>query len=403
MNWDRKDIINICKVVAFGIILYWALQNLQMIGNAFNVIKGILSPFIAGAGIAFIVNIPMSLIERKKFKLEEVEIKGKKIKIIKLVNKDFEKMKVSKPKRLLTSLISLVIIIVLIVGIIVLVIPQLAQVIGRLINYIPQIAQDSGNLINKLIVEHPEIENVLNNIKANLENFSTNAISELTIFGKNILSSSFIVITSSISFIVNLVIAIIFAIYILMSKEKILFESKRIIYAYCKEKVANWITKIYRLSKDAFYNYITGQFTECIILGSLCGIGLGILQIPYAATIGAIVGLTACIPIVGALIGAIIGFILILSVSTTKAIIFLVFFVILQQIENNLIYPKVVGTSVGVPGVMVLIAVAIGAGLGGGIGMIISLPITSVLYTLLKESTKSRLKKKGLENLNKDI
>ena len=182
-----------------------------------------------------------------------------------------------------------------------------------------------------------------------------------------------------------------------MSKEKLMIQLKRMTYAFFKEETAKKICKISKLSKESFYNFVTGQFIECIILGSLCAIGMAILRIPYAATVGTLVAATAIIPIIGAMIGGVIGAILILPISLNKAILFVIFFIILQQTENNVIYPKVVGSKVGVPGILVLIAVTIGGSLGGAVGMIICLPITSVLYTLLRASTNRRLREKAIE------
>ena len=395
MNWDKKDIINICKIVAFGIILYWLLQNLAGFGNAFKNLCGILSPFIVGAAIAFVVNIPMTLLETRKIRL--VKVNGKKLRRIKFEDTLQEERKVSKWKRLVSILISLIIIILIIVGVVFLVIPELINVIGNIINYLPELVNNLAHLTKKTIEDYPSIETTLTNLQINFESFSREMITELTALGKGVVTSSFGVISSSIRFVIDLVVSIIFAVYILMGKERIVSYLKKITYAFCRKDVADWIWKVSRLSKVAFYNFITGQFTECIILGSLCAIGMLILRLPYSATVGIIVGVTAVIPIVGAIVGALIGFVLLLSISAKSAFIFVVFFVILQQIENNLIYPKVVGSSVGVPGILVLVAVTIGGALGGAIGMIVSLPITSVLYTLLNESTKRRLEQKNID------
>ena len=156
--------------------------------------------------------------------------------------------------------------------------------------------------------------------------------------------------------------------------------------------------KLINLSKNAFYNFVTGQFTECIILGTLCALGMLILRLPYSVTVGTLVAITAFIPIVGAFIGGFIGVILLLPISFTKALVFLIFFIILQQTENNVIYPRVVGNSVGLPGIIVLLAISIGGTLGGAFGMIISLPVTSVIYVLLQASTNRRLNDKISKN-----
>ncbi len=383
MKWEKRDIINICKIVAFGIILYWLLQNIGVIGLGFKTLCGILSPFIAGAAIAFIINIPMTVFENKLFKSKKSKKKNKN--------------KVSKWKRLLSIILSLVITLLIIVGIIFLVIPELVEIIGGIVSYLPQLLIDIRDVSTKLITEYPDVEGILINMQSNLESFNAEMIKELTAIGTNLVTSSFGVITSTISGIIDTVVAIIFAIYILMGKEKILKQTKRIIYAFLPEKGADKICQIATLSKESFSNFIAGQFTECIILGTLCALGMLILRIPYSLTVGALVAITAFIPIVGAFIGGFVGVILLLPISLGKAIMFLIFFIILQQTENNLIYPRVVGNKVGVPGILVLVAVAIGGSLGGVVGMVIGLPLTSVLYTLLRESTSRRLKEKEIE------
>jgi predicted PurR-regulated permease PerM len=382
MNWSKKDIVNICKIVAFGIILYWVLNNIGMFGTAFGTLCNILSPFIWGAAIAFVINIPMTIFEKKIF------VKKKKTK------KKSEVQSVSKVKRIICILLSLIIIILIIIGVIFLVIPEIINVIGEIIAYLPQLLTDAKDVIKQLAIDYPEIEGSLASFQTNLESFNSEVIKELTTMGTNLLTSSFGVISSTISVIIKFFIAIIFATYILIDKEKISLQLTKILYAFLNEKTANKICEIARISRKAFNNFITGQFTECIILGALCTIGMLILRLPYSTTVGVLVAITAFIPIVGALIGGIIGVILLLPISLTKAITFLVFFVILQQIENNLIYPRVVGNSVGVPGLIVLIAITIGGALFGAIGMVVALPLTSVLYTLFCDLTDKKLKEK---------
>ena len=388
MSWNKNDIINICKIVAFGIILYWALQNIAIIGKVLGIIGTILSPFILGAAIAFIINIPMTIFENKVFKSRK---KKKRVQI----------EKVSKIKRVISIILSIAIIIAILIGVIFLVIPDLVKVISNLVQiHLPKLFIQVKHLTNQAIIDYPQISDALRNLQSNLENISTDLIKELTTLGTGIITSSFGVISSAVSGIFKFVIAIIFAFYILMSKEKISKGLRRMTYAFFEEKKAEKICEITTLSRDSFYNFITGQLVECIILGTLCAIGMAILRIPYSITIGALIAITAFVPIVGALIGGFIGAILILPISLNKAIIFVIFLIILQQTENNIIYPKVVGSRVGVPGILVLIAVSIGGALGGAIGMIICLPITSVIYTLVNASTDRRLKEKGFEGVD---
>ena len=385
MNWDKRDIINICKIVAFGIILFWILNNLTLFGTAITTLCRILSPFIIGAAIAFIINIPMTIFENKVF------VKRKQTKNNK---KKDETQKISKTKRLLCILLSFLIIILVLIGVLRLVIPEIISAISAMVAYIPELFNNIQSWAIQKMTDYPEIREGLENILLNLESFSSNVIEYLTDIGTNLLTSSFGIISSTISGIARAIIAIIFSIYVLLDKEKIFIQLKKFTYAFCSKNVADNICKIATMSKNAFNNFITGQFTECIILGCLCAIGMLILRLPYSATVGVLVAITAIIPIVGAFIGGFIGVILLLPVSFAKAIIFLIFFIILQQMENNLIYPKVVGESVGVPRILVLIAITVGGALWGAIGMIIALPLTSVLYTLVREITNKRLKQK---------
>lgn len=380
MNWTKKDIINICKIVGFGVILYWALGNIQLISGVFHTLAGILKPFIIGIAIAFIVNIPMNIFEKKLFKSRKKNKKGKRI----------LEQKTSKLKRIVSILLSLIIIIAVIVGITYLVVPEVIDVIYEMIAYLPEVLTDSKNIISELASEHPEVSGTLATLQSNLENINSELMKNLTTIGTTIVTSSFGVISSTVKGVLNVVIAIIFAIYILLGKEKIFESLKKILYAFVKKDLADKIYKIATISKESFYNFVTGQFTECLILGSLCAIGMLILKMPYAATVGALVAVTAFIPIVGAFIGGFIGVILLLPISFEKALAFLIFFIILQQIEGNVIYPKVVGNKVGLPGIIVLIAVTIGSAIGGIVGMVICLPITSVLYTLLNEFVEKK-------------
>lgn len=387
MNLSKKDILNICKIVAFGIILYWALQNLGVIGKAFGALAAILSPFIWGGALAFIINIPMTIFENKVFKNR----KKKKAQV----------QKISKLKRIISIIISIAIIFLILVGVVFLVIPDLINVISNIVQiHLPRLFIEARDITNQAIIDYPQIADALTNLQKNLEGINfEDMIKEATSLGTSIVTSSFGFISSTVSGIFKIVIAIIFSIYILMSKEKLTKALRRMTYAFFDEKKADRICEIASLSNESFYNFITGQLIECIILGTLVAIGMSILRIPYSVTIGALIAITAFIPIVGALIGGTIGAILILPISLNKAILFIIFLIIIQQIENNLIYPRIVGSRVGVPGILVLIAVALGGALGGAVGMIICLPITSVLYTLLRASTDRRLKEKGIEGV----
>lgn len=307
--------------------------------------------------------------------------------------KDYFLKKKSKSsvKRFFSILLSIIIIVLVILVIVRLVIPQLINVGTLLIEKMPYYIEQIKDFINSSL-ENEDIKNTIESIEIDTEAMKNTILEG----GKNIVISSINAISGIMSGITNLVIGIVFAFYLLLSKEKIKTFSKKFINAYFKENTVEYLLKVSRLSSKTFKNFIVGQVTESCILGSLCVIGMLILRIPYAVTIGVLVGFTALIPIVGAFIGCIIGALLIVAVEPIKAIIFIVFFLILQQIEGNVIYPKVVGNSVGLPGVLVLFAVTIGGNLFGVVGMLIGLPIVSIIYTILKEDIIKKLENKEM-------
>lgn len=380
LNWQNRK--KIMGIIAFGILLYSAMQNIYVIGGFFQNVLGILSPFILGAAIAFVINIPMKFFERVLKKKKE---KKKKT------------LTVNKGKRFFSILFSFLLIILVLSILTKLVVPELINVIKNFIQYLSGLPAEIKPLFDELVKTYPELGSSLSEAQLDFSNILNSLIAFLQNAGSGIMGWLTQTVSSTISGIVNLVIGIIFAFYLLMSKEKIAKHMARIVLAYFPEKVANKTLEIAKLSKDAFTNFITGQLKEAFILGVLCYIGMLILGIPYSLTIGLLTMVTALIPIFGAFFGAAVGVILLLAVSPIKALIFLIFIIVLQQIETNLIYPKVVGDSVGLPGVIVLVAITVGGNLWGALGMLVSLPIASVFYVLLKNSVAKRLQEKRLE------
>lgn len=380
LNWQNRK--KIMGIIAFGILLYSAMQNIYVIGEFFQNVLGILSPFILGAAIAFVINIPMKFFERVLKKKKE---KKKKT------------LTVNKGKRFFSILFSFLLIILVLSILTKLVVPELINVIKNFIQYLSGLPAEIKPLFDELVKTYPELGSSLSEAQLDFSNILNSLIAFLQNAGSGIMGWLTQTVSSTISGIVNLVIGIIFAFYLLMSKEKIAKHMARIVLAYFPKKVANKTLEIAKLSKDAFTNFITGQLKEAFILGVLCYIGMLILGIPYSLTIGLLTMVTALIPIFGAFFGAAVGVILLLAVSPIKALIFLIFIIVLQQIETNLIYPKIVGDSVGLPGVIVLVAITVGGNLWGALGMLVSLPIASVFYVLLKNSVAKRLQEKRLE------
>lgn len=382
MELNSQNRKRIMGIVAFGILLYSALQNIGIIGIFLHKLMGILSPFILGACIAFVINIPMKIFEKKRRKKSN--------------KKEVKENEIHKGKRFRAILFSFLLIILVLGVLLTLLLPELANVIKNFIQYLSGLPAELKPIFDNLVKEYPELGESLSEVQLDFSNILNSSIEFLKSVGSGLVDWVGKTISSTISGVANLIIGIIFAFYLLLSKEKIEKNLTRIVLAFLPEKIANKILEIASLSKESFTNFITGQLKEAFILGILCYFGMLILQLPYSLTISLLTMITALIPIFGAFLGATVGVVLLLAVSPLKAFTFLVFIIILQQIETNLIYPKVVGDSVGLPGVIVLVAITVGGNLWGALGMLVSLPIASVLYTLLRNSVDKRLKEKRL-------
>jgi predicted PurR-regulated permease PerM len=370
-NVEMKRWLILIIVILIG---YWIANNLSVLGDFFKLIGNILSPFILGGCLAFILNIPMSFFEKKLSKIKTR--KGKKIKNRKVL-------------RIMSILFAILVILFVLIFIITLIVPELINIGKMLIDNIPFYAEEISRLIEQYGEKIPDINNMIQEANIDIEGIKDQIINQIS----GLLTSSISIIGNIVSAIVNFFIGIVFAIYLLMDKEKLQNQAKKILYAYLRKERADKIVKIGSVSNSTFRSFFTVQCLEATILGILCMIGMLILKIPYAVSIGILVGVTALVPIVGAFIGVLIGAILILSVNPIKVITFIVFFLILQQVEGNLIYPRVVGNSVGLPGMWVLVAVTVGGSLGGILGMLIGVPIASIVYTLLKEDVNLKLEK----------
>lgn len=380
MELNKENIKKIIGIITFGIILFFLLQNISVLKDGVFNFLDILSPFLYGAGFAFVLNIPMSMFERKLFKTK----KGKDGKV--------KKNKLQRP----VSILLAIILITFILGFVIkLVIPQLLEVIFMFIKQVPSWAYNTKEWAIDLTEQYPDISSQIQNVEINWESVTNDLIGFAKNFAGSLVTSSVSIVMSLIGGIFDTIISIVFAIYILISKEKLQNQATKLVRAYFPKRRANYILEICSLSKTTFYNFITGQCTEAVIIGTLCFIGMLILRLPFAITISILIGVTALIPIIGAFLGAIIGALLILSVSPVKALVFVIFLIILQQIESNAIYPKVVGNSVGLPGMWVLMAVVVGGGLFGVLGLLLGLPALSVLYTILRNDVNKRVKDKA--------
>lgn len=354
---------------------YWAVNNVSILQNVINIILNILSPFIFGACLAFILNIPMSFFEKKLLRIKNC--------------KKHHNKKNSKGLRILSIIFAVLVIILILTLIINLIVPELIKIIKMLIDNIPYYSEKITEFFEKCKNNMPDIVSIIQNVDINTEEIKGQMLNQMT----GLLTSSISIITNIINAVTNFIIEIIFAVYILLDKEKLQNQAKKLLYAYLNKEKADKIYRIAKITNNTFKNFFTVQCLEATILGSLCIIGMLILNLPYAIPIGILIGVTALIPIVGAFLGVIIGAILILSVEPIKVITFVIFFLVLQQIEGNLIYPRVVGNSVGLPGMWVLLAVTVGGKLIGILGMVLGVPTASIIYTLLKEDVNTKISK----------
>ena len=270
-----------------------------------------------------------------------------------------------------------------------LLVPQLRNSVSLFTDTLPEYKEDIINILEKFDVE----ETTVAKVGEYLDNFTRVITDYIKGNSKDVLSITTEVATSIISIVSKGIISIVFAIYIIAQKETLKRQVDKLMNAYLKPKVSNKIRDIAVMSNKTFSNFVTGQCLEAIIFGLLCFFGMLILRLPYASTISVVLGFTALIPVFGAIIGTILGAFLILMVSPVKAIIFVVFVIVLQQLEGNLIYPKIVGKSIGLPGMWVLFSVTIGASIAGIWGMLIATPLFSVLYSIFSKTVNDRINK----------
>lgn len=373
---NKKTII---ELIIFTVVIIFAFVNIEALWSFITYIIKIFMPFIIGVMIAFVLNVLLNVVENKLFK----KLNEKNGKVWK---------KIKRPTSLITTFI---IIIALIAFILDLLIPQLKNTATIFTENFDSYKKESIKILDKIGIDDKDIK-VLNK---NIEKIKGEVTSYVGDNKQEIVQTTFGVASSVVGTITSLVLGIVFAIYILLKKEDLARQSRKVLKAYLPEKKEKRIREIANLSNKTFGNFISGQCLEALIIGVLCFIGMFILQIPYASTISVLVGFTALIPVFGAFIGTVIGAFLILMVDPTKAIIFIIFILILQQLEGNLIYPKVVGKSVGLPGIWVMVAVTVGASIAGVLGMLLSVPICSVLYSILKTDVNNRIDQKNKQPL----
>lgn len=385
MGFDKEKIKQIrwlmvlAAVLVLGIL--YSSSVFAGIGFAFQIAR----PFLYGGVIAFVLNLPMKAFENKMLR----KWKGKAA------------AKLKRPVSMILAIVAVFLVITIVIGTVV---PQVTVTAAEVGKKVPAFVERVIAELENLVVNYPELaEKVeeLESLEINWDTLMDTVLDFLKNGAGDMLTSTVSVASGIIGGIVNIVIAFVFALYILVQKEKLGDQCVRIISAYLPEKVGNRILEICSLLHKNFSNFITGQCLEAVILGTLFVIFMTIFRMPYALMIGVLISFTALIPIVGAFIGCIVGAFLIMIDSPLLAFWFVIMFLVIQQIEGNLIYPRVVGNSVGLPSIWVLMAVSLGGSLFGVAGMLFFIPLLSTVYALIRESVNSRNAKKGKKDSKK--
>ena len=380
MDLSKMSIKKIRELIVFTALLVVALWKFDVVLGVLKTIWDIIFPFVLGGAIAFLTNVPMSFLEKKIF--EKVKKKNKIVR------------KLERP-------ISLILTIVLVVGVIALVmfgvIPQLTRTMGTLVTSINDFIPQMQSWIGEFFHNNQEIMNLVDQIEFDPDQAIKWGISLLGNGAGNMMNTTMSAVGSIVSGVATFFIAFSFACYILFQKEKLHIQIRKVFFAFLPRQKADTFLKVCSLTYRTFANFLAGQCLEAVILGSMFVVTLSILRMPYALLIGILIAFTALIPIFGAFIGCAVGSFLIFMVSPQQAILFVIVFLVLQQIEGNLIYPHVVGESVGLPSIWVLAAVTIGGNLMGIVGMLVFIPMLSVLYTIFREFVYLRLKKQNIK------
>ena len=407
MQLDKENIKKIVGIVSFAILLNWGLKNTDFLGRLLGLLVGLILPFLIGGALAFIINVPMRFLERTLFekpyarrqKQQPQKGKGKQstLQAAKKENPPFW----YRAKRPLSLVLSLVLVIgVMFIGMF-LIVPEIANSVVTIANSLRSFPEQLHSWSQKLMEWTPQIALWLEQLDLNLDSINwqqvlTEVASFLQNGAGNVLSTTVNVAASIFNGVVTAFLAIVFSFYLLTNKEKLGSQVKQLLYAVLKEEHADYIIRVGRMANKTFANFLSGQCVEAVILGSLFFVSMSILQFPYALMISVLIGFTALIPVFGAFIGCAVGAFLILLVSPIRAFWFIVLFLCLQQFEGNVIYPKVVGNSVGLPAMWVLVAVTLGGSMMGVVGMLIYIPLFSVLYSLIRETVWMRLHKRGI-------
>ena len=413
MQLNKQTFRKLLILVGFGVLLNFAVQHLDTLDGAFSWVFAIIEPFVLGGVLAFILNVPMRAVERFLFPpkktsvietvlIKEGELQDKAGEVIRNSIPGTKKQppkrprfdidRIRRPVSMIVTLLLVAAVVALVFGI---VLPELIRTGTNLITNMPGYFESASVWVNKLLEDNPAILSYINDIiqQINLDEMSSRLMQFLQ--DSELIQNIFGTASSLVGGVVNAFIGLIFSFYILMRKEQLARQCKMILSAFLPRGVVERVVRIARLTASTFSHFLSGQCTEAVILGFLFFIAMSVFKFPYALLCSVLIGFTALIPIFGAFFGCIVSALLILMVEPQKALWFVIMFLILQQVEGNLIYPHVVGSAVGLPSLWVLVAVTVGGSMFGILGMLFFIPLASVLYAILRDTVYRRLRRRG--------
>lgn len=381
MQLDKDTIRKLQGLIVFTLLILVGLLRFDVVLGAIRFLLHILFPFFLGSSIAFVLSVPMNRIQRRLF--AKVQPSGKAA-------------KAAAPLSLILTLLFVSALLTLVVAV---VLPELGTTIATLGKTLPQEIPILLKRVEALSADHPQLILYLEEVEATLnwEDILQQLLQFFRVGANTMLDSTISVATGIVSGVGTAVIAFVFSCYILLQQQTLKLQMRKLCFAYLKKSYAEQFLRICALTYRTFSNFLTGQCLEAVILGTMFFLVMTVLRFPFALLVGVLIAFTALIPIFGAFIGCAVGAFLILTINPHQALLFIILFLVLQQIEGNLIYPKVVGSSIGLPAIWVLVAVSLGGSLCGVVGMLVFIPIVSVLYTLLRENMYQKLEKKNIK------
>ena len=407
MELDKQTIKKIIGLISFAILLSWGLKNTEFIKSLIALALGLLQPFLIGGVIAFVVNVPMRALENTCF-IKPYQKRLAAQAAAKPTGKGAAKAPDKVPfwyraKRPLSLILSLLLVLGVIgVGTLI-VVPETVSSFSSIVNNLRNFPLMLNQWLEELMNWMPQAAVWLEELNLNLDLTSidwreiiTQVVNFLQNGAGNVLNTTFTVASGIFNGIVTGFLAIVFSFYLLMNKEKLGSQTKQLLYALLKEPHADYLVRVGQMTNRTFSKFLSGQCVEAVILATLFFVSMSILLFPYAMIISTLIAFTALIPVFGAFIGCVVGAFLILLVDPVRAFWFVVLFLFLQQFEGNIIYPRVVGSSVGLPSMWVLVAVTLGGSMMGVLGMLVYIPMFSVLYRLIREAVSNRLETKQI-------